>query len=364
MTKTTSIGPPSPPHSITRARLVERKLELWSWCYGVGVEARAPTRLTRPRLGKMLTFFCFFFVFLLFEEASKLRSFSGAPEAPCCNAANSGELLSLLLGQQALSSGELRSLLLGQQAPELVARPTSSELRSLLLSQQAPSSGACYSASKFRSLLLGQQAPSAPESSWACCSASKLQAPSSRAPSSERAPKLRESFQRAPESSERAPKKLRESSRAPRELESSELQRAPEPVVRPASSELLRSFGGCPEVAFVPTQQALELRRSSESSLLQRYERRSSGVCLPLQTKETQKQKTKKSKHLTWSWACGSRGRSSFCSNSTVIAPQQQLHSISSTATTPQLKLPLHKSSSGDGVRGGWWPCWSCFGHF
>jgi len=101
------------------------------------------------------------------------------------------------------------------------------------------------------------------------------QAPSSRAPSSERAPKLRESFQKAPESSERAPKKLRESSRAPRELESSELHRAPEPVVRPASSELLRSFGGCPEVAFVPTQQALELRRSSESSLLQRYKLRS-----------------------------------------------------------------------------------------
>ncbi len=36
-------------------------LELWSCCCGVGAGARAPTRPTRPRSGKMLTFFlCFF----------------------------------------------------------------------------------------------------------------------------------------------------------------------------------------------------------------------------------------------------------------------------------------------------------------
>ncbi len=85
------------------------ELMLWTCCCGA-VAVELEQKLERPRdphahdQVRSLLFFVFSFVFLLFEEASKLRSFSGAPEAPCCNAASSGELLSLLLGQQAPES--------------------------------------------------------------------------------------------------------------------------------------------------------------------------------------------------------------------------------------------------------------------
>jgi len=53
-------------------------VELWSCCCGVGAGARAPTRPTRPRSGKMLTFF--FFVFVLFEKAGDTTTFGASPE--------------------------------------------------------------------------------------------------------------------------------------------------------------------------------------------------------------------------------------------------------------------------------------------
>ncbi len=67
---------PTPPHSIARARVVERKLELWSYCCGAvlelwscccGAKARAAgvgAGPTRPRSGKLLTFFFFFVCFV------------------------------------------------------------------------------------------------------------------------------------------------------------------------------------------------------------------------------------------------------------------------------------------------------------
>jgi hypothetical protein len=173
-------------------------------------------------------------------------------------------------------------------------------------------------------------------------------APSSRAPSSERAPKLRESFERVPKSSERAPRELESSElqRAPRKLESSELQRAPKPAVRPTRSELLRSSGGCPEVVFVATQQAPELWRSSESSLLQRYKLRSfsraSGApeklrsLLASSNKRNTKKKQKKVSILL------DRGRVGLVgAQASAPTPQQQLHSNSSTAraSAPQVEL-------------------------
>ncbi len=53
------------------SRAVAVELMLWNCCCGVGVEARATTRPTRPRLGKMLTFF-----FCLKRQAS----FGASPE--------------------------------------------------------------------------------------------------------------------------------------------------------------------------------------------------------------------------------------------------------------------------------------------
>ncbi len=65
---------PHPPlHSIARARVVERKLELWSCCCGVRAGARAPTRPTCPRSGKMLTFLFYFCVCFVWRGIAALR---------------------------------------------------------------------------------------------------------------------------------------------------------------------------------------------------------------------------------------------------------------------------------------------------
>ncbi len=70
---TSPLRTPPPPHSIARARVVERKLELWSCCCGVRAGARAPTRPTRPRLGKMLTFLFYFCVCFVWRGIAVLR---------------------------------------------------------------------------------------------------------------------------------------------------------------------------------------------------------------------------------------------------------------------------------------------------
>jgi hypothetical protein len=65
---------------------------------------------------------------------------------------------------------------------------------------------------------------------------------------------------------------------------------------------------------------------------------------LPLQTKQT---KIKLKKNIL-----PDRGGVGLV-GARAHAPTPQLRLHSSTATTPQLELPLHKSSSGDGMRGG-----------
>ncbi len=108
---------------------VELELLLWSCCCGVRAGARAPTRPTRPRSGKMLIYFYFFCLFCLKRQAtqqalelllssgaclllqhSKLRSFSGASPAPelacCCNTTSSEACL-------LLQRNNLQSLLSG-----------------------------------------------------------------------------------------------------------------------------------------------------------------------------------------------------------------------------------------------------------
>ncbi len=105
---------PPPPHSIARARLVERKLELWScgihcqsstcgaearavelllWSCGIGA-VELEQELERPPdprpHDQVKCLFFILFLFVLFKEASKLqaaellRSFS-ASELACCN---------------------------------------------------------------------------------------------------------------------------------------------------------------------------------------------------------------------------------------------------------------------------------------
>ncbi len=84
---------PTPPHSIARARLVEWKLELWSCCCGVGA-VELEQELERPPdprpHDQVKCLFFILFLFVLFEEASKLqapellRSFS-ASKLACCN---------------------------------------------------------------------------------------------------------------------------------------------------------------------------------------------------------------------------------------------------------------------------------------
>jgi hypothetical protein len=82
---------PTPPHSIARARLVERKLELWSYCCGAVELEQELERPPDPRPhDQVKCLFFILFLFVLFEEASKLqapeflRSFS-ASELACCN---------------------------------------------------------------------------------------------------------------------------------------------------------------------------------------------------------------------------------------------------------------------------------------
>jgi len=229
------------------------------------------------------------------------------------------------------------------------------------------SSGACCSANKLWAPSFGELRR-APESSWACCSGSKLWAPESsgaccsasklRASSSERAPELvtrpASSGACCSASKFRAPE-LRESSRAPssRELRSLLLdQQAP-------------SFSGAPEVA----RRLLLLQRSklwssgeapkapccnvtsSEASPELPELQRSSGACLPLQTKETKK----KISILPDRGRVGLVGARASVptpqhhSNSTASAPLHSIssapqHQLRSTASAPQHQL--HKNSS------------------
>ncbi len=176
------------------------ELLLWSYYCGVGAEARAPTRPTRPRSSKMLTFFCFLFLcfFCLKRQAnsgasplvalqqgafgaspelqsllrwnkSNLRATSEAPEKlgacwPNNRLRSSLELRALELSWSSRALSELFRSSLGALWSSLEALSElwsslgarSSGAWSLELAGRATSSGALRSA---RSLLAEQQAP-------------------------------------------------------------------------------------------------------------------------------------------------------------------------------------------------------------
>jgi hypothetical protein len=116
---------PPPLHSIARARLVQRKLLLWS-C-GVGAGARAPTRPMPPRLGKMLIFY---FIFVCFVWRGKQAPSSGAsPEL-----LGSGACLLQLnpATQQAPELVRLRTELLSSRACLLQLNPTTQQAPELV----------------------------------------------------------------------------------------------------------------------------------------------------------------------------------------------------------------------------------------